>query len=193
MSHEWPTTTLTVPEGQVEIVQLDATRRRVTLHPVSADLFIPRRQLETTLPEECIHILLKQSFAWLCDALARHDDPNYVKKVLHEQMHAYFEPEDFRGKRILDFGCGQGASTMIMGELFPKAEVVGVELQAVNIAIANQLRDARRLSNVQFLLSPTPDSLPDQIGQFDFIMLSAVYEHMLPDERRTLMPLLWSI
>jgi hypothetical protein len=34
--------------------------------------------------------------------------------------------------------------------------------------------------------------LPNEIGQFDYIMLSAVYEHLLPDERRTLMPLLWS-
>jgi hypothetical protein len=37
------------------------------------------------------------------------------------------------------------------------------------------------------------DQLPAQIGQFDFVMLSAVYEHLLPGERTVVMPLLWSV
>jgi hypothetical protein len=50
----------------------------------------------------------------------------------------------------------------------------------------------RGLQNVRFLCSPSGDQLPSGIRDFDFVMLSAVYEHLLPVERKMLMPLLWS-
>ena len=37
-----------------------------------------------------------------------------------------------------------------------------------------------------------PKGLPADIGQFDYIILSAVYEHLLPSERPALLTLLWS-
>jgi SAM-dependent methyltransferase len=124
--------------------------------------------------------------------LARHDDPEYVKKVLGKQLLAYFDPSDFRGKRLLDFGCGSGASTLCMAAMFPETEVVGVELNPGNVELARQVLATRHLSNVQFLISSDPNNLPPGIGSFDFVMLSAVYEHLLPDERRRVMPLIWS-
>jgi hypothetical protein len=45
---------------------------------------------------------------------------------------------------------------------------------------------------VRFLVSPDANSLPPEIGTFDFVMLSAVYEHLLPEERRRVMPWIWS-
>src|SRR4029450_2941918 len=39
--------------------------------------------------------------------------------------------------------------------------------------------------------SPDPNSLPGGIGPFDFVVFSAVYEHLLPAERRILPPLIW--
>jgi len=46
--------------------------------------------------------------------------------------------------------------------------------------------------NVSFAHNPNGGRLPDNIGEFDFIILSAVYEHLLPDERKTLIPVVWS-
>jgi 2-polyprenyl-3-methyl-5-hydroxy-6-metoxy-1,4-benzoquinol methylase len=128
----------------------------------------------------------------LCDSLARHDDPEYVCKVLRRQLLAYFDASVFGNKRILDFGCGSGASTFCMATMFPQTEVVGVELDDANVRLAEGILSVRRLPNVQFHLSTDANSLAPDLGSFDFVMLSAVYEHLLPGERRQIMPLLWS-
>ncbi len=179
-------------EGSVEILPLPNGRFKVTLKPVDSNSFLPRTTCETSLPPNVIASFLKVSFAWLCDSLARHDDPEYLKGTLSRQLLAYFDPSDFRGKRLLDFGCGSGASTVCIASMFPETEVVGVELERVSIELARQVLAVRNLSNVQFLVSPDPNNLPQGIGSFDFVMLSAVYEHLLPAERRRLMPLIWS-
>ena len=185
-------TVLTCPDGTVEVLPLPEGRFRVTLKPVDEDLFIPLRTCETSLPLEIISDFLERSFAWLCDSLSRHDDPRYVIKTLQRQLLAYFDPEAFAGKRLLDFGCGSGASTLCMAALFPNTEVVGVELSQSNVEMARKICAARGLSNCSFLMSPDGNSLPPGLGTFDFAMLSAVYEHLLPDERRQVMPLIWS-
>jgi 2-polyprenyl-3-methyl-5-hydroxy-6-metoxy-1,4-benzoquinol methylase len=183
---------LATTEGFVEVVPISTDRFRVTLKPHDSNTFIPRRSCETSLPPDVISSFLDASFTRLCDSLARHDDPEYVIKVLGNQLFAYFDAAEFRGKRLLDFGCGTGASTLYMGALFPETEVVGVELNPDKIELARRVLRARPLSNVRFLQSPDPKNLPAGIGSFDFVMLSAVYEHLLPAERSEVMPLIWS-
>lgn len=185
-------TVLTAPEGHVKILPLPNGRFKVTLEPRDPDAYIPRTDCETPLPPDIISAFLNVSFTWLCDTLARYDDPEYVQKVLRTQLLAYFDASEFRGKRLLDFGCGAGASTMCIGAMFRETEVVGVELDQARVELARRVLSVRPLSNVQFFVSPDPKSLPAGIGSFDFVMLSAVYEHLLPDERRQVMPLIWS-
>jgi SAM-dependent methyltransferase len=80
---------------------------------------------------------------------------------------------------------------MILARAFPAAQIVGVELDEKLLAIGRRRAQHHGLCNVRLLLSPRPTELPPDIGDFDFIVLSAVYEHLLPAERRTLMPRLW--
>ena len=47
------------------------------------------------------------------------------------------------------------------------------------------------LTNIKFICSPNPSVLPKDIQKFDFIFLIAVFEHLLPQERRDLMPMIW--
>lgn len=183
---------LTAPEGSVEIVALPGGWSEVTLRPNDPAAFLPRASCRTSLPIEVIDAFLAASFTWLCDSLARHDDPEYVGGVLREQLFAYVDAGGFRGKRLLDFGCGSGASTLFIGTILPETEIVGVELDPRNVDLARRVLDARGLRNVQFHRSPSANSLPPEIGSFDFVMMSAVYEHLLPLERRLLMPLLWA-
>ncbi len=186
------TTVLKVPEGSVEVLQFPNGRYKVTLKPVDRDTYIPRVSCETSLPLNVIESFLKRSFAWLCNTLARYDDSESVGGVLNKQMLGYFDASDFRGKRLLDFGCGFGASTLWMAAKFPETEVVGVELDEDRIEFARKILAVKHLPNVQFFVSPDPNSLPPGIGSFDFVMLCAVFEHLLPEERRRVMPLLWS-
>lgn len=77
--------------------------------------------------------------------------------------------------------------------MLPQTEIVGAELDAKRIEIADSINRHLALPNLAFRCSPSGDRLPDGIGMFDFVMLSAVYEHLLPPERKTIMPLLWSV
>src|SRR4029453_19646275 len=97
-------------------------------------------------------------------------------------------------RRVLDFGAGCGASTMVLARLEPPStEIVGVELGPQTGELARHRASFHGVTDrVSFHLSPDPDHLPPGIGQFDCMMLSAVYEHLLPGERKTLLPMLWS-
>lgn len=56
------------------------------------------------------------------------------------------------------------------------------------IEIARARAQHYGLGNVEALQSPDPERLPEGIGEFDFVNLGAVYEHLLPAERRRLLP-----
>ena len=179
--------------GKLLVSPTDRGRIRMELQPNDPSLFIPIRSWETSLPLDILEFLAGHfEFAWLCDHVARLEDPNYVARSLRRQVLAYFTPADLVGTRMLDFGCGTGASSIILSEWLPGLQIIGAELDPHRVELARRIAACRRLPNVSFHVSPTPDSLPSEVGQVDFIMLSAVYEHLLPHERKTLMPLLWS-
>jgi SAM-dependent methyltransferase len=68
---------------------------------------------------------------------------------------------------------------------------VGVELEPAYVELARE-RAAHRGLPIEFHLSPDALRLPEDIGRFDAISFSAVYEHLLPAERPRLLELLWS-
>jgi 2-polyprenyl-3-methyl-5-hydroxy-6-metoxy-1,4-benzoquinol methylase len=182
-------------EGIIEIRhRSDGNGFDIALVPNRPELYLPRKRCQTTLPLEVIQCWIDQvRFAWVCDAISRHEDTSYVEAVLRRQLFAYFAVEQFAGKRLLDFGCGTGASTVVMSKMLPKTEIVGLELAPWRVELASRIKTFRGLQNVSFQCSPSGDKLPGSIGDFDFVMLSAVYEHLLPHERETVMPLLWSV
>jgi 2-polyprenyl-3-methyl-5-hydroxy-6-metoxy-1,4-benzoquinol methylase len=122
----------------------------------------------------------------------RMDPSGQMGRLLQSQLLAYCTPADFVGRRILDFGSGDGASTFIMSALFPSSSIVGVELDAERVARASRLAQLSELA-VTFHCSPSGRGLPPDLGKFDFIMLSAVYEHLLPDERSEVLPKVWDL
>jgi hypothetical protein len=67
-----------------------------------------------------------------------------------------------------------------------------VELDRSSVETANSIKSFLKIANVQFLCSPSGEKIPREAQDFDFVMLSAVYEHLLPRERTVIMPLLWS-
>lgn len=183
---------IATPRVEISATPIDGQRWRLTTRSLVGER-VPRSSCETTFPRQLVERLLQTTAPeWICDAIARHEDPAYIRGEMRSQLFAYFPASAYAGRRILDFGCGNGASTMAIAELLPEAEVVGVELDASRISEAHAILEHRRLTNARFLCSPSGEQLPDGIGSFDFVMLSAVFEHLLPAERRTVMPLLWS-
>jgi SAM-dependent methyltransferase len=84
-------------------------------------------------------------------------------------------------------------STVILAQFLPRSSLLGVDLNPGNLRIARARAELYRMPQVEFLQSPGGDSLPPDLGTFDAIVLSAVYEHLLAGERETLMPMLWDL
>jgi SAM-dependent methyltransferase len=187
-----PVTTLEHEEGRVFVEELGSGRKRLAVELVDRSAFMPEPTAETDYPLELIRAILKlRGPAMLGYSILRAEDPSHLAEPLRHYLLAYIREEEFRGKRLLDFGCGSGSSTVALASLFPETEIVACDLEQENVDVA-RLRAAHYGSgNVSFLVSPGPFEVPAGIGSFDFICLSAVYEHLLPAERPVLMGLLW--
>ncbi|OHB62039.1 MAG: hypothetical protein A2167_03550 [Planctomycetes bacterium RBG_13_46_10] len=123
--------------------------------------------------------------------MRRDEDPRELQHILKYAILGYVSEDSFDGKRILDFGCGSGSSTAVIARMFPNTEIVGVDFNNDLLSIARLRAEHYGFNNVTFVLSPGVDNLPSELGSFDYVILSAVYEHLLPSERETLLPKLW--
>lgn len=81
------------------------------------------------------------------------------------------EPGDFNG-RILDFGCGDGASLSEFKELFPGCQLFGTDVSELSIEIAADMHpDA--------LVTPYDgEKLPYDENSFDIVFTSMVFHHI---------------
>lgn len=182
--------TIKTSEGEIHIARLDRDERVRVEIQLRDSASAHRCQTEFSVPV-IEYLVGRIGCLHLADIINRFEDKG-VPATLKSQLFSYFRPEEFKGKRLLDFGCGKGASTFGIAQLLPDTEVVGVELVPEHVEIAQTIAALQGVGNARFLCSPSGDRLPDAIGQFDYVMLCAVYEHLLPRERQTLMPLLWS-
>jgi SAM-dependent methyltransferase len=93
--------------------------------------------------------------------------------------------------RILDFGCGTGHSLDALLRWFPNASLIGADIASKDL---DQLRfwlpDIDR-ARVDLIVLHDAANLDQLGGPFDLINLNAVFEHLLPTERRSLLPALW--
>jgi SAM-dependent methyltransferase len=184
-------TTLNHTDAEIRIEALPGGMKRVKVVP-HKNLFMPRDSWQTSYPLSLIRLILEvKGPAYLCDEMAREEDAEYVRRDLETDLMAYFDVSDFENKRSLDFGCGSGASSMILHRLFPQTEIVGVELDETLLRVARARAAHYQCTNVKLLQSPAGSELPVGIGKFAWVILSAVYEHLLPDERLMIIPKIW--
>ena len=179
-------------DGRLLIDEIGEGRRRLTVTPASADVFVHEPTCTTAYPVDLIQAMLEtHGVGGLCFEIMREEDPSYIERLIRNDIFAYFDRQEIDGMRILDFGCGDGAATFILSRMFPKSEIIGVELVPGALAIARKRAAYYQNPRVTFIDSPIPDTLPHNLGSFDFIVMSAVYEHLLPDERPSIMRKLW--
>lgn len=186
-------TSLEHADGTLHVDEIGSGRRRLTVVPRSTALFIHETTCETTYPLELIRAMFEaHGIADVCFEIMRDQDPTFVERYLRNDIFAYFDQEELDGIDILDFGCGDGASTFILSRMFPNSEITGVELVPAALEIARKRAEFYQNPKVRFISSPSGDSLPEDLGQFGFVVMSAVFEHLLPNERPIIMRLLWS-
>lgn len=183
------------PDGHVLVEPLADGRSRVTVALDDPDQYVRVPTCDTAYPTELVDRLLAvKGPAWLCDEITRDEDPSRVEQSVRKTLLSHVEEQRFAGARILDFGCGSGASTAVLWRLFPgAAQIVGIELDERLLEIARLRARHYGATSLEFRASPAPDRLAEDLGTFDFIYLSAVWEHLLPDERQTLPKQLWRL
>lgn len=95
------------------------------------------------------------------------------------QLVAEWAPPD--PSRILEIGCGIGASCWRMARAWPKAEVVGADVSSVSIEVAKTCFRLPNLSYRSWVIQENTLS-----GKFDLVLLMDTYEHIALEHRRTL-------
>ena len=181
------------PDGWMEFVPV-AGGFKIGLRPRLSGGFIALENVSTCFPPDVVRqIAVCHGFAWTGEVIARHQDPGYLERILRRQLFSYFPPSTFKGKRILDFGCGTGASTFCLGRILPDSHIIGVDFDATRVAVAERIAQLSDAPNVSFVRSPSSGSLPKDLGAMDFIVMCATYQHMLPGERQALLPMLWRL
>jgi 2-polyprenyl-3-methyl-5-hydroxy-6-metoxy-1,4-benzoquinol methylase len=187
------TTILKHSDANVYVEELPTGKNKIHVELINDDLFMPIKACETSYPIGLIDKILElKGPNYLCDEILRDESPNYVQKALKYDLLGYRDEEEFKNKRLLDFGCGSGSSTMILARMFPHTEIVGIELEEKLLSIAQLRTTHYGYKNIELMISPNPYSLPPNIGYFDYVVLSAVYEHLLPNERETVLLQIWS-
>ncbi len=89
-------------------------------------------------------------------------------------------------RRIIDLGCGPGISAFVLAELFPEAEVVGIDISESMIARSNERhsRHFAHLSNLHFLRTDIYE-LPFAPRSFD-LATGHSFLYLLPDQKAAL-------
>jgi 2-polyprenyl-3-methyl-5-hydroxy-6-metoxy-1,4-benzoquinol methylase len=181
-----------VGTAQVVVEGLPNGKNRIVVE--ATDVYVHMRQWETSYPRWLIDRIVEiKGPGWVCDEIARDESTEYTAAALKWALLSYVGEDRFEGARVLDFGCGAGASTVGLCRLFPTAQFVGIELEKDLLELAKGRARFYGFSNLEFITSPSGVELPEGIGEFDHIVMSGVFEHLLPAERRALMPRLWAV
>ena len=85
--------------------------------------------------------------------------------------------------KVLDFGCANGFSSLRLAEMFPDADIVGVDINPDMIATANEGLAAAKLKNLEFRCA---DVLKEDFDQeFDVIYCIRVFQNMDTHDTQT--------
>jgi 2-polyprenyl-3-methyl-5-hydroxy-6-metoxy-1,4-benzoquinol methylase len=168
--------------ARVSILGLPNGRSRIVVD--GTDEYVHMREWETSYPRWLIERVLDlKGPAWVCDEIARDESSEYTAAALKWALLSYLGEDRFAGARILDFGCGAGASTVALCKMFPTAHVVGTELETNVLDLARARANFYGLRNVEF--RPSGVELPED-RRLRLHRHVGVFEHLLP-ERTALM------
>jgi 2-polyprenyl-3-methyl-5-hydroxy-6-metoxy-1,4-benzoquinol methylase len=157
------------PNGRVQIYQEQSGQLRLSVIAASNSIYIKDQSCVTSYPPELIELILQTvGPGYLCDEIQRDEEPSYVQETLAVELMAYVSKDSFSNCRILDFGCGSGASTMALCRLFPSAKVVGLELKEKYLSVARARANHYGFAGVSFVHSVDAGGIPAGLGQFNY-------------------------
>lgn len=84
-------------------------------------------------------------------------------------------------KRVLEIGCGIGATSWRMARAWPEAEVIGTDVSSISIEVA---KTCFQLPNLSYRAGLVKEGA--LVGRFDLVVLMDTYEHIALSDRATL-------
>jgi SAM-dependent methyltransferase len=129
------------------------------------------------------------------DTLASYDELPYDSLPLPEtqpdflaavaRLHGFDAPDPARA-RILELGCAQGGNLIPLAWRWPASECVGVELSRVQAQAGADFVERLGLKNVRILHGDLA-ALPDDLGEFDYIVAHGVFSWVPPSVQQALL------
>lgn len=138
-------------------------------------MMLLRRRTETSPPDEALRFLfrLDNEMYWMLGRLSAQYNGGVHTKHRHMKYHDFFKARINEGDRVIDVGCGNGTVANSIADT-PGVSVVGIDLNSVNVAFANE-KYAR--DGLTFIHGDALKELPS--GPFDVAILSNVLEHLV--------------
>ena len=131
------------------------------------------------------------------DTLTSYDELPYDSLPLPEtqpdflaamaKLHGFDAPAPSRA-RILELGCAQGGNLIPLAWRWPESDCVGVELSQVQAEAGAAFVQALGRPNVRILHGDLA-VLPDELGEFDYIIAHGVYSWVPPSVQQALLKL----
>lgn len=117
------------------------------------------------------------------DSLSSYDELPYDRLPFQESeldflnslamLHG-FEAADVRTSRVLELGCAQGGNLIPMAARYPAGEFIGIDLSRKQIDDGQAFIARAGLQNIR-LIQGDIASLPEALGEFDYIIAHGVY------------------
>jgi len=182
MAQQFPAGVQIIDRGEVRTVMIRGRFRehgRLHYHGTSFETFYSRQFIEM--------LLAVKGKEWLKDEIDRSEDPSYLQMNFQTWLGRFF---DVPGQYVLDFGCGCGASSVVLARL--GACVVGVDPNLTSLHVARQrVRECGLLNRVMFSHIRDASRLPFGSGSFDIVMCYQVLEHIPPSDRPRYLHEMW--
>src|ERR1041385_112988 len=90
--------------------------------------------------------------------------------------------------RVLEIGCGDGGNLIPMAYFLPECRLVGIDLAGAAIADGNRVVKDLKLRNIELREDDLRD-LPQDAGEFDYIIAHGLHSWIPVDVRDRLMEL----
>jgi 2-polyprenyl-3-methyl-5-hydroxy-6-metoxy-1,4-benzoquinol methylase len=176
------------------IKELGSERREVTITSNKQNEYLPREtKIITDYEVDFIEVLFQIKGKHTCDEL--HREKVSIPHRLLSIVDVYKLNLENRQLDILDFGSGSSSSTLAIASMFKHNHITCLEIEEELIKLAKKRIEHHNIKNIEFFRPDNPRELPATLKKksYDLCILNAVVEHMLPEERRSLLPQLWKI
>ncbi len=186
----------TLQDLEIYVRDLGASRKIYIKgnHVIPGGLYqCPYSELDTKLSLTTLTKMALRKGRYFRDEIERSENPNYLQRKIEILLREFgIELSD---RKMLDFGCGAGASTLIFLRC-GATHITGVEvdetlLNISKLRLSDFFQNGYQLVKIKYIDGKY--SMPFSDGEFDIVWAQALMEHILPDHRRLVLRELWRV